>query len=90
MGKKKKTLRKDRQNEIRKKKVKKMTSLTRSIGAFQRHLDRNFKSVQKDMEDLSGVESLTKNQTDRFKEKVTDMEERYHRVMEDFTKNEFY
>ena len=64
-----------------------MTSLTRSIAAFQTHLERNFKSVTQMMEDLGQVESLTKNQTDRFKELVTVMKERYNRIITKWEEN---
>ena len=64
-----------------------MTSLTRSIAAFQTHLDRNFKAVTKTMTDLQQVETMTKNQTDRFKAQVAEMEKRYHRTIEKWEDN---
>ena len=64
-----------------------MTSLKRSIAAFQTHLDRDFKAVTKTMNDLQQVETMTKNQTDRFKKQVTEMEERYHRTIKRWEDN---
>ena len=55
--------------------------------SLSKALRQKFQVCAKDMEDLSGVESLTKNQTDRFKEKVTDMEERYHRTIRKWEDN---